>query len=208
MMKLKRKPRLLVVATTVAALLAIPSSFVLASHDFSDVSTSAFYHNSVNAIANAGITAGCNRAGTRYCPNDPVTRGQMAVFLDKLGGLSLGPGGVPQPRMDAGSDQGSVVHRFFRTVVLLSGPGQSECSPAMALEFPADFGQYALVFKLYETPAAINPALVNVQLRDAQDDPPDEFEICLATTNGSALPVGEYKLFGTQMTFIGQRRFG
>lgn len=29
------------------------------------------------------VTAGCSAAPLRYCPNDPNTRGQMAVFIDK-----------------------------------------------------------------------------------------------------------------------------
>jgi hypothetical protein len=203
-MRLDRKARRLVVGVTVVALLAIPASFVFATDRFTDVPSGAFYHSSVTAISNAGITAGCT--STKYCPNSGVTRGQMAVFLDKLGGLSA-PGGVPNPVMDALSDQGTKVDRFFRTVAM-SGAGSSDCAPASTLAFPANFGQYALVFKLYQTPAAINPALVNVQLRDADDPSPDEYEICFQTTNGASLPDGLYKLFGTQMTFIGQRRFG
>ena len=35
----------------------------------------------VNQLASEGITAGCG--GGRYCPDDPVNRGQMAVFLLK-----------------------------------------------------------------------------------------------------------------------------
>ena len=35
----------------------------------------------IYAIAEEGITLGCNAAGTRYCPNDPVRRDQMASFL-------------------------------------------------------------------------------------------------------------------------------
>jgi len=35
----------------------------------------------VNRLSSEGITAGCG--GGRYCPNDPVNRGQMAVFLLK-----------------------------------------------------------------------------------------------------------------------------
>ena len=35
----------------------------------------------IEAIRAEGITVGC--APTRYCPNDPVTRGQMAAFLDR-----------------------------------------------------------------------------------------------------------------------------
>ncbi len=35
----------------------------------------------IEAIAAAGITAGCDASGTLYCPSDFVTRGQMATFL-------------------------------------------------------------------------------------------------------------------------------
>ena len=35
----------------------------------------------IEAIAAAGITLGCNEAGTLYCPHDPVRRDQMASFI-------------------------------------------------------------------------------------------------------------------------------
>jgi len=40
----------------------------------------------IEAFANAGITGGCGPA--TFCPNDPVTRGQMAVFIETaIGGV-------------------------------------------------------------------------------------------------------------------------
>ena len=40
------------------------------------------HEGSIEAIAAEGITLGCNPpANTRFCPNDDVTRGQMAAFL-------------------------------------------------------------------------------------------------------------------------------
>ena len=40
------------------------------------------FEGSIDAIAAAGITRGCNPpANDRFCPNDPVTRGQIAAFL-------------------------------------------------------------------------------------------------------------------------------
>jgi hypothetical protein len=35
----------------------------------------------INKVATAGITVGCNAEGTNYCPDDDVTRGEMAAFL-------------------------------------------------------------------------------------------------------------------------------
>ena len=37
------------------------------------------HERSINRLAGAGITEGCTP--TSFCPNDPVTRAQMAAFL-------------------------------------------------------------------------------------------------------------------------------
>lgn len=39
----------------------------------------------INAVADAGITVGCDAAGDRYCPDDLLTRAQMAAFLVRAG---------------------------------------------------------------------------------------------------------------------------
>jgi len=55
---------------------------------FSDVPCpGAQFVDFINELAAEGITAGCGNGN--YCPNDPVTRGQMAVFLVKMFGLQL-----------------------------------------------------------------------------------------------------------------------
>ncbi|MCZ6640531.1 MAG: hypothetical protein O7F71_03055, partial [Gammaproteobacteria bacterium] len=42
------------------------------------------HEGSIEAIAALGITKGCNPPrNTRYCPDDAVTRGQMAAFLQR-----------------------------------------------------------------------------------------------------------------------------
>ncbi len=51
----------------------------LAGNRFSDVSGS--HAGNINAIAAVGVTLGCNREGTLYCPLAPVRRDQMASFL-------------------------------------------------------------------------------------------------------------------------------
>ena len=47
---------------------------------FSDVSSDAWYAPDVARLAASGITTGCGD-GTKFCPNDSVTRAQMATFL-------------------------------------------------------------------------------------------------------------------------------
>lgn len=46
------------------------------------------FHTEITWLAEQGITRGCNPPdNTRYCPDDPVTRGQMAAFLNRALGL-------------------------------------------------------------------------------------------------------------------------
>jgi S-layer homology domain len=56
---------------------------------FNDVPTSSPWFPYVEALTSAGVTGGC--APNLYCPNDPITRGQMAVFLAKALGLQWAP---------------------------------------------------------------------------------------------------------------------
>jgi len=56
-----------------------------ATATFSDVPTTNPQFRFVEALVAAGITAGCG--GGKYCPDVPVTRGQMAVFLAVTLGL-------------------------------------------------------------------------------------------------------------------------
>jgi len=53
---------------------------------FNDVPTSHPFYQYVEALAASGITSGCG--GGNFCPDQPLTRGQMAVFLSRALGLS------------------------------------------------------------------------------------------------------------------------
>ncbi|MCP3934450.1 MAG: S-layer homology domain-containing protein, partial [Actinomycetia bacterium] len=49
----------------------------------------------IESLAEAGITRGCNPpTNDRYCPNDAVTRGQMAAFLVRALKLPTGTPGA------------------------------------------------------------------------------------------------------------------
>jgi len=48
---------------------------------FSDVSPNHWAVTFIEKLAESGITAGCGN--NNYCPSDPVTRAQMAVFLER-----------------------------------------------------------------------------------------------------------------------------
>lgn len=75
-----RPPRRVIAMAVAAMLLALPVA-VAANHIFSDVPTSSTFHTTIARLAGSGITGGCG--GGKYCPNEPVTRGQMAAFLNR-----------------------------------------------------------------------------------------------------------------------------
>jgi|GEM_PF-1686794 len=56
----------------------------------------------IDALAAAGVTAGCSREPLRYCPADPVTRAQMATFLGRASGLIELPASVRFTAVDDG----------------------------------------------------------------------------------------------------------
>jgi hypothetical protein len=62
-----------------------------AAATFADVPTSHAFFKFIEALAAAGITGGCNASPPLYCPDDPVTRGQMAVFISRALGLHFVP---------------------------------------------------------------------------------------------------------------------
>ncbi len=56
-----------------------------AAATFTDVPTNYWAFQYIEALAASGITAGCG--GSNFCPETPITRAQMAVFLAKALGL-------------------------------------------------------------------------------------------------------------------------
>jgi hypothetical protein len=69
---------------------------------FGDVPTQHPFFQFIEALAASGITAGCG--GGDFCPEEPLTRGQMAVFLAKALGLHT-PGTVDPPQPPASIDR-------------------------------------------------------------------------------------------------------
>jgi hypothetical protein len=85
--------------------------FSAASGPFTDIAGSTF-EDEILWLHEQGITAGCDTS--RFCPNDPVTRGQMATFLVRALGLSPldtdrfvdDNGSVHEPNIEALADAG------------------------------------------------------------------------------------------------------
>jgi hypothetical protein len=64
--------------------------------DFSDVAQAHPFHGFVEKLVRHGVTAGCTPGN--FCPSDPVTRAQVAVFLLRA---HDGPGYTPPPATGA-----------------------------------------------------------------------------------------------------------
>jgi hypothetical protein len=84
--RLKRPRRRPFVIGAVIAALLLPAA-AWANHQFTDVPTTHTFHSSISRAKDTGLTQGCS--ATTFCPNDPVTRGQMTAFLNRgLGRVS------------------------------------------------------------------------------------------------------------------------
>ena len=75
---------------------------------FNDVPCPSLYAAWIQQLYNEGITGGCG--GGNYCPDNSSTRGQMAVFLDKIMGLPGPPPPTVHPDADARDPDTDAVH--------------------------------------------------------------------------------------------------
>src|SRR5690606_22143317 len=76
-------------ALTTMALLVSTSTASAAGERFDDVGPGHTFAGEIDWLAEQGITRGCNPPdNNRFCPDDPVTRGQMAAFLGRALGLT------------------------------------------------------------------------------------------------------------------------
>lgn len=79
-----RKRRLTAFVVAMAVLIVTPLA-VVASDRFTDVPDSNIFHDDIQWLADADVTRGCNPpTNDRFCPEDNVTRQQMAAFMKRL----------------------------------------------------------------------------------------------------------------------------
>ena len=78
------------------------------SAGFTDVDPSGVHATGIEALFAAGITVGCGREPRRFCPDQPVTRAQMATFLARAlnleapsGSADVDPSGVHATGIEA-----------------------------------------------------------------------------------------------------------
>ena len=125
--------RFLVMIATVLVIAALPMMTV-ASDRFRDVDDSHPFHDAINELWRARITGGCATNPRRYCPDDAVSRGQMAGFLTRgLGrvaydtGSSASGGVVASITVDAGDLPGGTGYVLINASVTASTENQDNC---------------------------------------------------------------------------------
>ena len=74
-------PDAFVTRAEMASFLARAFNLPDTTKDYFTDDTGSIHEANINRIAAAGITVGCNAAGTLYCPNQFVTRAEMASFI-------------------------------------------------------------------------------------------------------------------------------
>lgn len=115
--------RVAIIAAVVAVIVAVPTT-VAATHLFADVPDDHTHAEGINYAVQSGITQGCD--DETYCPEEPVTRGQMATFLHR----QSGNGDVP-PTVNAdtlqGMTPGDLSSSIEQVVVTKTGSGVIEC---------------------------------------------------------------------------------
>jgi hypothetical protein len=188
-----------ILALMLGALLLAPTG-VWAANRFVDVPDDNTFHDDIDAIAEAGVTRGCNPpANDEFCPDDFVTRQQMAAFLNRLGALTDGA----KPVVNAAELNGFAASNYVfapEPVSLLersldfelTGGAPEECVETASLVFEPDF---SAIHQLHATPAGIDPWDVNVQL-DTRGMGEGQYAVCFATLDGTNLPAGTYETFG------------
>jgi hypothetical protein len=76
----------------------------------------------------------------------------------------------------------------------LAGGSPTECAVTNSGGVP--FGSYAIGHYLYDTPAGIEPELVNMQIDETESGlASDEYEVCFATLDGTNLIGGTYATY-------------
>jgi hypothetical protein len=111
------KRRLTITLVTLLLVALVPAAVMAAGGTFTDDDDSIFESN-IEWLASADVTKGCNPAegNTKFCPNDNVTRGQMAAFMQRFAQYLGAEDGTPAQADNAATLDGQPAIDY-RTVV-------------------------------------------------------------------------------------------
>lgn len=131
--KIRFCPDMTVTRGQMAAFLSRALNLPAASQDHFDDDTGHLFENDINKIAELGITKGCNPPdNTRFCPDHPVRRTEMATFLARAF-ADL----VPDSAEDAFEDDNGSPHEPDINRIAAAGITKG-CNSAQTLYCPRD----------------------------------------------------------------------
>jgi hypothetical protein len=135
-------------------LVALTPLALLAANPFLDLNPGSVHNPNIEAIYDAGITTGCD-PGIAYCPNDFVTRQEMASFLARTAGL-----GANLPTANAKTLQGYAPPGLAR-VARAIGANRVDTMPTNALPVTAMYPASQTVVTVALTAPGAGFVLVN-----------------------------------------------
>lgn len=104
-----------IVSALVGVVVATPIA-VYASHSFNDVSTTNTFHADIEWLKQSGVTRGCNPPdNTEFCPDDQVTREQMAAFMRRFAQYMGAEDGTPAQADNSASADNAATADFATT---------------------------------------------------------------------------------------------
>jgi hypothetical protein len=125
---------------------------------FTDVPSSSPHAVNIGKLAARGVTLGCG--GTRYCPDDDVSREQMATFLVRALKLAEGSSRPPFSDVAAGSTHARSIDAMRREEITLGCGGGRFCpSTSVPRDQMASFLQRALPLE----PGSASPPFPDVR---------------------------------------------
>lgn len=193
--------RLAVAAAVVLTTMLVAPAAILASHRFTDVPDTNTFHEEISALADAGVTHGCTT--TQYCPDQTVSRQQMAGFLDRLGALSPDE----DPVVNARAVMGNEIRTAIVPVDITNANNNNEECVARDTLFEQETGairpgsEYVEFFTVVEAPEvdSLGSWDINVNIADPTDD---GFLLCVSMIDVSdVLPEGRYVFHQMEAVF-------
>jgi hypothetical protein len=161
----RRFPRRLLPLALVALFVALMPLSAFAAISFNDLNAGSVHNPNIQAIADAGITTGCV-PNVSYCPNDNVTREEMASFLARTAGLGDNP-----PVADAATLQGYApdelvrISSAFGTSFALGDPAHPSQTATVTIEAPGPgFVLVTTTAEATTTAASGCPCLVSLDI--------------------------------------------
>lgn len=131
---------------------------------FDDVPAGNLFCPWIEELARSGITSGCD--ADNYCPGDPVSRAQMAIFLVKTREAARE---AARPMWAAVSGDNEIVAQSGG----ISIKGTSDSGATRVLEFPQGVNGRALVATTMSSPVLGNPGTsrTGIKVRACGDSP-------------------------------------